>query len=80
VAHQKEGTNTLEIGGRPEPLDIRKSNLVFDNDHFAVAATVEGRNAIATLDTGPETTDLHKPFADAFRSQLELPSASTLWQ
>lgn len=62
---------TLEIGDRPEPLDIRKSNLVFDNDHLAVTATVEGRNVLATLDTGAETTDLYKPFADTFRSLLE---------
>jgi predicted aspartyl protease len=62
---------TLEIGDRPEPLDIRKSNLVFDNDHLAVTATVEGRNVLATLDTGAETTDFYKPFADAYRSLLE---------
>ena len=62
---------TLEIGDRPEPLDIRKSNLVFDNDHLAVTATAGGRNVLATLDTGAETTDLYKPFADAFASLLE---------
>ena len=62
---------TLQIGDRPEPLDIRKSNLVFDNDHLAIAATVEGRNVLGTLDTGAETTDLYKPFADAFASLLE---------
>ncbi len=62
---------TVEIGYRPEPLDIRKSNLLFDNDHLAVSATVEKRDVLATLDTGAETTDLYKPFADAFASLLE---------
>jgi predicted aspartyl protease len=62
---------TLEIGTRAAPLDIRKSNLVFDNDHLAIAATVEGRNVLDTLDTGAETTDLYKPFADASARLLE---------
>jgi predicted aspartyl protease len=64
-------SGTLEIGNRAEPLDIRKSNLVFDNDHLAVAATVAGRSVLGTLDTGAETTDLYKPFADAVASLLE---------
>jgi predicted aspartyl protease len=61
---------TMQIGDRPEPFDIRKSNLVFDNDHLAVTATVAGQRVLATLDTGAETTDLYKPFADEFASLL----------
>jgi len=61
---------TAEIGNKPDPFDIRRSNLTFDNDHLVVTATVEGREIRATLDTGAETTDLYKPFADAFASLL----------
>ena len=62
---------TFEIGPTSQSLDIRKSNLVFDNDHLAVTAAVEGRNVLATLDTGAVTTDLYKPFADMFADVLE---------
>jgi hypothetical protein len=62
---------TMEIGNGPEPFDIRKSNLVFDNDHLVVTATVAERTVLATLDTGAETTDLYKPFADEFANLLK---------
>jgi predicted aspartyl protease len=62
---------TLQIAGKAAPLDIRKSNLVFDNDHLTVGGVVEGRQIRATLDTGAVTTDLYKPFADAFEDLLK---------
>jgi predicted aspartyl protease len=61
---------TIEIGNKSEPLDIRRSNLAFDNDHVVVTAKVEQREIRATLDTGAETTDLYKPFADEFARLL----------
>lgn len=64
----REGT--LEIGAKPQAIHIRKSNLVFDNDHLVVTSIVQGREVRATLDTGALTTDLYKPFADEFASLL----------
>ena len=61
---------TIEIGAKSEPFDIRKSNLVFDNDHLVVAATVQGQKISATVDTGAVSTDLYKPFADKFATLL----------
>jgi len=63
--------DTVEIGDKPGNFDIRRSNLAFDNDHLVLKATVEGKEIRATLDTGAETTDLYKPFADAFASLLK---------
>ena len=52
-------------------FDIQRANLVFDDDHLVVLATVQGQPVRATLDTGASTTDLYKAFADQFDSLLK---------
>jgi len=63
--------STLEIGEHSDPLDIGRSNLVFDNDHLAVTATVQDQKISATVDTGAESTDLYKPFSEKFANLLK---------
>jgi predicted aspartyl protease len=60
----------VEIGRNTGPVDARKSNLYFDDDHLVIAATLQGRRVLATLDTGAETTDLYEGFAREFAALL----------
>ena len=46
---------SLQIGEKPSALDVRKANLIFDNDHLAVAVSIQGRKVLAAVDTGPRT-------------------------
>lgn len=62
---------TIEIGSQLAHRDPPTSNLFFDENHLVIAATVEGRDVLATLDTGAETTDLYAKFATAFASLLK---------
>lgn len=64
------GDGTVEIGFKPGPLDVQKSNLYFDNDHLVIAADFKQRKILATLDTGAESTDLYQAFAKEFASFL----------
>jgi hypothetical protein len=62
---------TVRIGENPEKLDMHKANLIFDNDHLAVRVAFQGRNALASVDTGAEGTDLFREFALQFPSVME---------
>lgn len=64
----------LEIGGKPGSLDVRKSNLYFDDDHLVIEATVLQQRVFGTLDTGAETTDLFAAFAEQFAPLLKAAS------
>jgi hypothetical protein len=44
---------------------------MFDNDHLAVSVWLEGRTALAAVDTGAETTDLFGEFALQFPDTLK---------
>jgi predicted aspartyl protease len=61
----------LEIGGKSSPLEVRKSNLIFDDDHLAVTVGVQGRKGLAALDTGALSTDLYQALAAQFPSLME---------
>jgi hypothetical protein len=56
----------MAIGMRPTRLDIRKSNLCFDDDHLVITAGFQDRKILASLDTGALTTDLYETFAKEF--------------
>ena len=62
---------TVRIGEKPGPFDVRKANLIFDNDHLAVSVGPEGRTALAALDTGAEGTDLFGELAVQFPATLK---------
>ncbi len=61
----------LEIGGKSAPLDVRKSNLIFDDDHLVVTVGIQGRKTLAALDTGALGTDLYQNLAAQFPSLME---------
>jgi predicted aspartyl protease len=62
---------TVQIGQRPAPFDVRKANLMFDNDHLAVSVQLEGRTAFGAVDTGAQGTDLFREFAVQFPSIVD---------
>jgi hypothetical protein len=62
---------TVRIGERPAPFDVRKANLMFDNDHLAVSVRLKGRTVFGAVDTGAEGTDLFRELAVQFPSILE---------
>ncbi len=61
----------IELAEESQPLNIRDANLIFDNDHLVVSATVQSEKISATVDTGAVSTDLYKPFADKFESLVK---------
>jgi predicted aspartyl protease len=61
----------LEIGRRSAPLDVSKSNLIFDDDHLAVTVGAQGKEALAVLDTGALSTDLYQALVVQFPSLME---------
>ena len=65
------GDGPIEIGGKPGSLDVRKSNLRFDDDHLIIEATVQQQRVFGTFDTGAETTDLFAAFAEQFAPLLK---------
>lgn len=69
IRWQKAGN--VELAEESHPFNIRDANLVFDNDHLVVSATVQHEKIYATVDTGAESTDLYKPFADKFEILLK---------
>jgi predicted aspartyl protease len=62
--------STLEIGGNSGTLNVDASNLFFDDDHLAISVGVQGRRALAVLDTGAQSTDLYQTFAAQFPSLI----------
>ena len=62
---------TVRIGENPAALNVHKANLIFDNDHLAVTVGLQGRKALAAVDTGAEGTDLLREFAMQFPSVME---------
>ena len=64
----REGTT--EVGGRLRRIGARKPNLTFDDDHLAVAASLQDRKILASLDTGAIGTDLYETFAKEFATLL----------
>jgi predicted aspartyl protease len=62
---------TVRIGQKPAPFDVHKANLMFDNDHLAIAVDLEGRTAVGAVDTGSESTDLYREFAVQFPSSMK---------
>lgn len=65
-----EKAGKLAMNNPPRPFHMQTANLVFDDDHLIVSATVQGQTIRATLDTGASTTDLYKGFADQFDTLL----------
>lgn len=61
----------LEIGGKAARLEVRKSNLIFDDDHLAVSVGVQGGKGLAALDTGALSTDLYQTLTIQFPSLME---------
>lgn len=61
----------IELAEESQPFNIRDANLIFDNDHLVVSATVQSEKISATVDTGAVSTDLYKPFADKFESLVK---------
>ncbi len=68
VVWEKDGM--VKLGEKSQPFDVQRSNLMFNNDHLVIEATVQNQRVSATVDTGAVTTDLYKPFADKFESLL----------
>jgi hypothetical protein len=66
---EKDGV--AELSYQPEPFNIQRSNLSFDNDHVVITATIQNQKVGATVDTGATRTDLYKPFADKFENLLK---------
>ncbi len=64
-------TGDIELATESHPFNIRDANLVFDNDHLVLSATVQGEKIYATVDTGAVSTDLYKAFADKFGALLK---------
>ncbi|HEV3061754.1 MAG TPA: aspartyl protease family protein [Vicinamibacterales bacterium] len=62
---------TVRIGERPASFDVRKANLMLDNDHLAVSVRLEGRTVFGAVDTGAQGTDLFRELAVQFPSILE---------
>jgi predicted aspartyl protease len=62
---------TVRIGEKPTPFDVRKANLMFDNDHLVVSVRLEGRTVFGAVDTGAESTDLFRELAVQFPSIVE---------
>ena len=62
---------TVRIGEEPAPFDVRRANLMFDNDHLAVRVQMQGRTVFGAVDTGAEGTDLFREFAVQFPSIVE---------
>jgi len=60
----------VTIGMKPAPLEPRKSNLFFDDDHLVVESALNHQRIVATLDTGALTTDLYAAFAKQFGALL----------
>lgn len=56
IRWQKAGT--VELAKKSHPFNVRDANLVFDNDHLVVSATVQGEKIYASVDTGAISTDL----------------------
>jgi hypothetical protein len=61
----------LEIGAVPQPFNLSKANLYFDDDHIVIASSFRSQKVLATLDTGAETTDIFDGFAKQFPDLLE---------
>jgi hypothetical protein len=61
---------TVAIGAKPAPLEPRRSNLFFDDDHLVVESALNQQRVLATLDTGALTTDLYEAFAKQFAPML----------
>ena len=66
-----EPAGSMRIGEKPSALDVRKANLIFDDDHLAVAVSIQGRKALAAVDTGAETSDFYRELAVQFPSVVE---------
>jgi predicted aspartyl protease len=62
---------TLEIGPAGARTASTTPNLFFDDNHLVTLAGVGGREVLATLDTGAETTDLYGRFATAFAGAIK---------
>jgi predicted aspartyl protease len=58
-------SGTAEFGGAL-PASGEKSNLVFDGSRLVLRADVFGKEVLAALDTGANSTDLNANFADLF--------------
>jgi hypothetical protein len=69
VRWQKAGN--VEFAKKSKPFNIRDANLVFDNDHLIVSATVQGEKIRATVDTGAVSTNLYKLFAVKFEGLVK---------
>jgi predicted aspartyl protease len=66
-----EDAGAIQLAEPPEPFNIRRSNLTFDNDHLVVTAVIQNQKIAATVDTGAISTDLYKPFAAMFGNLLK---------
>jgi len=59
------------FGNPPQPFDLQKANLTFDQDHLVATAMIENQEVSGTVDTGATRTDLYRRFADRFADLLK---------
>src|SRR5207244_11720709 len=57
---------TVEVGSPAARAPRPSPNLAFDRSRLLLEMRVLGRDVLATLDTGANTTDLNANFADTF--------------